>query len=318
MPKKVDSFYMGVGARATTSSSASRWTAPCRAKSRCAPPPIRRLRRARPRERDVEYEADHHGGRWVIRTNADGAKNYKLVTAPTARRSRSDGGLDRARDDVFIDGFELFDGFTAIAERSDGLERLRLLRADGQRGYVKADEPAYRWACRQRRAGHRLAALQLHVDDHAGHDVRTQHEDRRAQAAEARPVIGYDPASTTPNGCGPPPATVRRSRCPSVYKKGFKRDGTAALLQYAYGSYGSSTDPGFNLPVVSLLDRGMVYVLAHIRGGQEMGASGMTMAICSRRRTPSPISSTSPTSSSRKAMRRRIASRPTAAAPAAC
>ena len=56
-----------------------------------------------------------------------------------------------------------------------------------------------------------------------------------------------------------------------VYKKGFQKDGKAAMLQYAYGSYGSSTDPRFNGPVVSLLDRGMVYAIAHIRGGQEMG-----------------------------------------------
>src|SRR5690606_37654138 len=56
-----------------------------------------------------------------------------------------------------------------------------------------------------------------------------------------------------------------------VYRNGFEKDGSAAMLQYAYGSYGSSTDPNFNLSVVSLLDRGMVYALAHIRGGQEMG-----------------------------------------------
>src|SRR5690606_4511612 len=56
-----------------------------------------------------------------------------------------------------------------------------------------------------------------------------------------------------------------------VYRKGFRKDGTAALLQYAYGSYGYSMDPGFNLPGVSLLDRGMAYAIAHIRGGQEMG-----------------------------------------------
>ena len=56
-----------------------------------------------------------------------------------------------------------------------------------------------------------------------------------------------------------------------VYRNGFEKNGKAALLQYAYGSYGSSTDPNFNLPAVSLLDRGMVYALAHIRGGQEMG-----------------------------------------------
>lgn len=56
-----------------------------------------------------------------------------------------------------------------------------------------------------------------------------------------------------------------------VYKKGFKKDGSAALFQYAYGSYGMSMDPAFNLPAISLLDRGVVYAIAHIRGGQEMG-----------------------------------------------
>ena len=78
-----------------------------------------------PRARDVEYDADHFGGRWVIRTNADGAKNFKIVTAPDGASSRAQWTDWLAHDDkVFIDGFELFDGYTAIAERAEALERL--------------------------------------------------------------------------------------------------------------------------------------------------------------------------------------------------
>ena len=88
-----------------------------------------------PRERDVEYDVDHLGGRWVIRTNADGAENFKLMTAPDGATSRADWKEWVAhRDDVFIEDFELFDGFTAIAERSDALERIRLVDAGGQGG----------------------------------------------------------------------------------------------------------------------------------------------------------------------------------------
>ena len=100
-----------------------------------------------PRARDVEYDADHLDGRWVIRTNDGKATNFKLVTAADGATSRRDWKDWIAhRDDVFIDGFELFDGFTAIAERSGGLERVRLLKADGSEEYVKADEPRTRWA----------------------------------------------------------------------------------------------------------------------------------------------------------------------------
>ncbi|KAG1390115.1 hypothetical protein G6F59_015309 [Rhizopus arrhizus] len=88
-----------------------------------------------PRQRDVEYDADHYDGRWVIRTN-DGAKNFKLVTAPTDATSRAQWKDWIAHDDaVFIEGFELFDSYTAIAERSEGLERIRLLfKEGGKRG----------------------------------------------------------------------------------------------------------------------------------------------------------------------------------------
>ena len=82
-----------------------------------------------------------------------------------------------------------------------------------------------------------------------------------------------------------------------VYRKGFEKNGKAALLQYAYGSYGHSTDPTFSLTNVSLLDRGMVYAIAHIRGGQEMGRKWYDDGkLMQQAATPSPTSSTSPIS----------------------
>src|SRR5690606_6132320 len=96
------------------------------------------------RERDVEYSADHLGDRWVILTNADGARDFRLGQAPggsTRRRDWQDVGAHDA--DVLLENFELFDGFIAIGERSDALERVRILRADGSAQYVQADEPAY-------------------------------------------------------------------------------------------------------------------------------------------------------------------------------
>ena len=97
-----------------------------------------------PRARDVEYDADHHGGRWVIRTNDGGARNFKIVTAADGSSSRKEWKDWIAHDpQVFIEGVELFDGFAAIAERSGGLERVRVLKADAASEYVKADESAY-------------------------------------------------------------------------------------------------------------------------------------------------------------------------------
>ena len=173
---------------------------------------------------------------------------------------------------MFIDGFELFDGFTAIAERSEGLERLRLMRADGKSEYVKADEPAYGMGLSVNAEPDTdwLRYTYTSMTTPATvYELNTKTGERKLMKRD--PVIGYDPAKYTTERLWATAGDGTKIPVSVVYKKGFKKDGTAALLQYAYGSYGSSTDPGFNLPAVSLLDRGMVYVLAHIRGGQEMG-----------------------------------------------
>jgi oligopeptidase B len=226
-----------------------------------------------PRQRDDEYDADHFGGRWVIRTNSGGATNFRIVTAPSGSTSRKDWKDWVAhRDDVFIEGFELFDGYTAIGERSQGLERVRILRDDGSEEYVKADEPAY------------SMGLDINAEPDSDwlrysytslttpattYELNTRTGARRQ--LKQQPVLGYDPSKYVTERVWAPARDGTKIPVSLVYRKGFEKNGKAALLQYAYGSYGNSMDPGFSITNVSLLDRGMVYALAHIRGGQEMG-----------------------------------------------
>lgn len=272
--EKDDSFYMGIdrsrddkyiciGVESTVSSE-----------MRCAPASNpEKFTVLAPRERDVEYQADHLDGRWVIRTNEGGAANFKLMTAPSDATSRKQWkDWVPHRDDVFVEGFELFDGFTVVAERSDALERLRVMKKDGGEDYVKADEPAYTMGLSVN-SEHDTPWLRYSYTSlttpATTYEVNVLTGERKLLKRE--PVIGYDPDRYVTERVW---ATARdgvKVPVSLVYRKGFERDGKAAMLQYAYGSYGSSTDPRFNGPVVSLLDRGMVYAIAHIRGGQEMG-----------------------------------------------
>lgn len=274
-----DSFYMGIGRTRDDQYICIGVESTVSSEQRCAPAADpREFTVLAPRERDVEYDAEHHGGRWVIRTNADGAENFKIMTAPTGATSRAQWQEWIGHDaDVFIDGFELFDGFTAVAERSGGLERIRLLRgevgqADDSAEYVKADEPAYSMGLSVNSEPDtdwlRYSYTSL-TTPATTYELNTKTGERRL--LKQQPVIGYDPSKYTTERLWATARDGTRVPVTLVYRNGFEKDGSAAMLQYAYGSYGSSTDPNFNLPVVSLLDRGMVYALAHIRGGQEMG-----------------------------------------------
>jgi oligopeptidase B len=274
-----DSFYMGIGRTRDDRYICIGVESTVSSEQRCAPAADpREFTVLAPRERDVEYDADHHGGRWVIRTNADGAANFKLMTAPTDATSRAQWQEWIGHDEeVFVDGFGLFDGFTAVAERSGGLERIRLLRgeagqADPASEYVKADEPAYSMGLSVNSEPDtdwlRYSYTSL-TTPATTYELNTRTGERRQ--LKQQPVIGYDPSKYTTERLWATARDGARVPVTLVYRNGFEKDGSAAMLQYAYGSYGSSTDPNFNLPVVSLLDRGMVYALAHIRGGQEMG-----------------------------------------------
>ncbi|HET9216889.1 MAG TPA: S9 family peptidase [Terriglobia bacterium] len=227
-----------------------------------------------PRERDFEYSADHIADRWVIRTNWN-ATNFKLMTAPEGVWAERSKWTDLIPHDenVFIAGAQLFDDFMAVAERSEGLTRIRIVPMQGEARHVKADEPAYSMHLSTNAEPatpwlrYTYTSLTTPVTTF---DLNTQTGERRL--LKEQPVLGgFDKSNYVTERLW---ATARDSaRIPVsvVYRKGFKKDGTAALLQRGYGSYGISSDPGFAGNDISLVDRGVVVAIAHIRGGQEMG-----------------------------------------------
>jgi oligopeptidase B len=227
-----------------------------------------------PREREFRYDADHIGDGWVIRTNWN-APNYKLMIVGDA-----DAGGGRANwidlvphsTDVFIEDFKPFDDFVAIAERSGGNKRLRLLPGAGKSSFVASDEPAYAMDIDINREPesdwlrYRYNSL---TTPSSVYEVNSRTGERRL--LKQTPAPGYDPARYATERVWATARDGTKIPVSLVYRKGFRKDGKAAMLQYAYGSYGFSTDPAWLTTVTSLLDRGMVYAVAHIRGGQEMG-----------------------------------------------
>ncbi|MDO4643537.1 MAG: S9 family peptidase [Cardiobacteriaceae bacterium] len=226
-----------------------------------------------PRERNLEYSADHFDGQWFIRTNANGATNFKIVTAQDNATDHTHWKDWIAHDPtIYIDGFELFNNFTAISERSEGLERIRILKKNGNSEYVKADESAYSMGLGSNPEANsdwlRYSYTSMTTPDIV-YEINTQNGERRE--LKQQPVPSYDQHHYITERLWVPARDGTKIPVSLVYRKDFKHDGTAALLQYGYGSYGASMDPYFSSSVVSLLDRGMVYAIAHIRGGQEMG-----------------------------------------------
>ena len=275
--EKDESFYIGVQRTADDAFLCIVAQSTVSNEQRCAPASApTRFTVLAPRVRDLRYAADHAGGRWVIRTNLGGATNYKLVTVADADLGRGTSAwidLVPARADRFIEDFRPFTTFIALEERSGGNKRLRLLRNDGRDDLVQSDEPAFTMELDPDNAEadtpwvrYRYGSLRTPT---TLYEVNAATGERHVLKVQAVP--GYDPADYVTERVW---ATVRDgTRVPVslFYRKGFRRDGTAALFQYAYGSYGVSSDPLFANYPVSLADRGMVYAVAHVRGGQELG-----------------------------------------------
>jgi oligopeptidase B len=238
--------------------------------------PTRPARLIAARRPNVEYDVDHGNGYFWIVTNQD-APNFRVARV-------SDTGADLSqwqswvapRADVFVEGVSVFRDFAVVSERRDGLRKLHITTfADGAAHDIAFPEAAYgvslsqnpMFDTRQLRYTYSSLVTPSTVIDY---DVRA-----RTGAVQKRQDVlgGYD---ATKYGVERRMARARDGvmvPVSIVYRLPLERNGQRPLLEYAYGSYGANTEATFNSNRVSLLDRGVIYAIAHIRGGSEMGRS---------------------------------------------
>jgi oligopeptidase B len=228
-----------------------------------------------PRERDHEYQAEDFGGDWIIRTNWR-ARNFRVVRVPMAKVADRTAWRDVVahRDDAFVQDVLVFRDFLAINERAGGLRQVRTVRwADGSAKVIESGEKPYT-AYLGNNPEPDTGTLRYYYTSlttpGSTYDLDLASGTRTLMKRE--PVLGdFDPANYASEFVFAPARDGARIPVSIVYRRGFQRDGTAAVYQYAYGSYGSPTDPTFSSQRLSLLDRGVVFAIAHIRGGQELG-----------------------------------------------
>ncbi len=226
------------------------------------------------REQDHEYDVAHRGGDFLIRTN-DRGRNFRVVRAPVGNPGRSSWKeMVPHRDGVMLEGLDVFESFYVLLERETGLPYIRVSSfADGKSHRIEMDEPVYALHPGHNEefsaSDYRFRYESLTTPDSVfDYDVSSQ---TRSLVKQLEVLGGYDPAAyeseriwaTAPDGTQVPISIV--------HKLGTPRDGSSPMLLAGYGAYGYPYPTGFAHSRVSLLDRGVTFAIAHIRGGGELG-----------------------------------------------
>lgn len=276
--EKDNSFYTGIG-KTTDDKYIVLWlgsTVSSEIRVLAADQPTGEFKVLAPRQRDFKYDAEHIDGRWVISTDWDAPNNRVMTVADNQIGDRSRWQeLIKHDPNVFIEAITAFKDYLVIDERSDALNRIRVLPwADLSKAhYIKADEPVYvantDTNMQQNTDWLRYSYTSL-TTPNSVYEVNMRTGEKKL-LKQQEVLGGFDRSNYQTERVWAQSRDGTKVPVSLLYRKGFKQDGTAPLFQYAYGSYGSSMTPAFRSTVLSLVDRGFVYAIAHIRGGQEMG-----------------------------------------------
>ena len=227
-----------------------------------------------PRERGLEYSIDHYSDKFYVVTNLD-AQNFRLMETPDTKTAKANWKEKIAhRKDTLLQGIEIFKDYMVLSERAQANTLMRVIdQKTGKKHYLNFGEPAYTiypsinldFDTDLLRYGYTSLTTPNSTYDY---NMKTQ---ERKLLKQQEVIGGYNPDEyvterqwATANDGTLIPMSI-------VYKKGMQKNGNNPTLIYGYGSYGASMDPTFSITRLSLLDRGFVYAIAHIRGGQEMG-----------------------------------------------
>lgn len=229
-----------------------------------------------PRIRGLEYSISHYNDHFYILTNKDKATNFKLMKTKVHASSIDYWEeLISHRKDVLIENIDIFKDYLVVSERADGLNQIRIKRWDGTQDYylpfnnetytaytgtnVDFDTDLLRYGYNS------LTTPSSVIEFNMRTKTKTILKEQEILGGQFNKdnYISERIWATAQDGTKIPMSVV--------YKKGIKKDGSNPLLQYAYGSYGITLDPSFSSIRLSLLDRGFIYVIAHIRGGEYLG-----------------------------------------------
>lgn len=227
-----------------------------------------------PRTRGLEYYADHHDDCFFIRTNLE-AENFRIVKTPVKKTTKENWTeVIPARDNVFIEDFDLFKDYMVVQERKEGLNDLRVMPWNGKEHYISFDEDVYSaWIDMNREYDSRILRFGYSSLTTPSSVFDYQMKTGKRTLMKQQEVLGgdFDPANYEAKREYATAADGTKIPMSIVYRKGMKKDGSNPALIYGYGSYGYTIDPTFSLSRLALLDRGFVYAIAHVRGGQING-----------------------------------------------
>ncbi len=228
------------------------------------------------RVRGLEYNIAHYGNRFYILTNADAATNFKLMSVKEDTTTKDHWEeVIAQRKDVLIEDIEIFNEFLVISERDNGLNKIRIKRWDDEEDYyLPFDNETY-----TAYTGTNLD-FNTHILRYGYNSLTTPSSvidfnmiTKEKEIKKENEVLGgkFDKNNYTSERVWATTSDGTKVPISMVYKKGIKKDGENPLFLYGYGSYGSTIDPYFSSIRLSLLDRGFIYAIAHVRGSEYLG-----------------------------------------------
>jgi oligopeptidase B len=227
-----------------------------------------------PRQPEHEYDVDYRNNLFYIRTNK-GAKNFRIVTAPVSDPSEKNWKEFVAHNpSVKVEGIDLFADHGVLSEWKNGLQQLEVINfKTNKRNRIEFPEPVYSAELTSNREFNTSVVRYsynslVRPNSTFDYDMNTG---KSTLLKQQEVPGGFDAGNYKSERVFATASDGTKIPMSMVYRKGVKMDGSAPLLLYGYGSYGASIPPGFSSTRLSLLDRGVIFVIGHIRGGGELG-----------------------------------------------